>query len=201
MRTKHTLRYAIGIDASKYNTGIGILDMHTNKKTITTVSEKEVKEHIPKNMEKYEMLFIETQSDIIINEIKQEADLRKSIVTIENYAFGAKGKTFLLAEIAGILKNKLVFREGLAINNLYLCLIQHLKMFLTGVGNSSKDVILKEVYKKYNFDTTCNDKADAYVLMKISQALYNEDSCTKSQREMLKKVIQHNNHVPKPKKR
>lgn len=44
-----------------------------------------------------------------------------------------------------------------------------IKKFITGKGNAKKELILKEVYKKYKFDTTDNNIADAFAIAKYIQ--------------------------------
>jgi hypothetical protein len=42
-----------------------------------------------------------------------------------------------------------------------------IKKFITGRGNCKKELVLKEVYRKFGFDTTINDIADAFALAKL----------------------------------
>jgi|GEM_PF-1369911 len=48
-----------------------------------------------------------------------------------------------------------------------------LKKFALGKGTGDKNLILKEVYKKWGFDTDNDNLADAYVLAKIGEAYLN----------------------------
>lgn len=43
---------------------------------------------------------------------------------------------------------------------------QTIKRFITGKGNVSKALVLKEVYKKFGYDTDIDDLADAYAIAK-----------------------------------
>lgn len=44
------------------------------------------------------------------------------------------------------------------------------KKFATGKGKGDKDIIIKEVYKRWGYDTNNNNLADAYVLARIGEA-------------------------------
>lgn len=45
------------------------------------------------------------------------------------------------------------------------------KKFVTGKGNAKKELIIKEVYKRYGFDTDINDIADAYAIARYLRFL------------------------------
>lgn len=45
------------------------------------------------------------------------------------------------------------------------------KKFVTGKANTKKELVLKEVYKRYGFDTDINDVADAYAIARYLRYL------------------------------
>lgn len=45
-----------------------------------------------------------------------------------------------------------------------------LKKFTTGRGGAQKDVMLKTVWRRWNYDTDDNNRADAYALARVAQA-------------------------------
>jgi crossover junction endodeoxyribonuclease RuvC len=47
----------------------------------------------------------------------------------------------------------------------------NLKKFVTGKGNCAKELIIKEVYKRWGFDTDNNNIADAYGLAMMGAAM------------------------------
>ena len=51
-----------------------------------------------------------------------------------------------------------------------------LKKFVTGKGNAKKDLMLLSVYKRWGFDTTNDNKADAYGLAQFGRALLGFDT-------------------------
>jgi crossover junction endodeoxyribonuclease RuvC len=80
-----------------------------------------------------------------------------AMVAIEGYAYNAKGMYFNLGEVGGAIR--------LAVFKRSMPLIQvpptHLKKYITGVGNANKNVIIKELYKKYELDINDDNDADA----------------------------------------
>lgn len=84
------------------------------------------------------------------------------IVFMEGYAYGAKGHVFDIAECTGIVKYQFFhYGDGLR----YVIVPPTLlKKYLTGKGVAPKDVMIKEVYKQYGFDTNNNNIADAVAL-------------------------------------
>jgi crossover junction endodeoxyribonuclease RuvC len=112
---------------------------------------------------------------------------------MENYAFGAKGRTFDIAEAASILKYQLLYEHEFNAKNFRLVSIQHLKMFVGGKGNCKKELVLKEVFKRWGFDTNDNNLSDAYVLMQIGLALTNKYSGLMSfQKDILQRIKEYN---------
>lgn len=124
-----------------------------------------------------------------------------TIIMMEDYAAGGQGKTNEIAEATGILKYKL-YNSGFNItNNFLLCSIQHLKMFCSTSGAAKKELILKDVYKRWGFDTNNNNEADAFVLWKILKAMFDPDEkITEYQKGILKKIRIYNAPTKKKKK-
>jgi Holliday junction resolvasome RuvABC endonuclease subunit len=89
-------------------------------------------------------------------------------VAIEGYAYGAKGAYFNLGEIGGVIR--------LAVQQHHWPLIQVpptvLKKHITGKGTSPKDIMIKEMYKKYDLDINDNNDADAAGLALLCYEFY-----------------------------
>lgn len=62
-----------------------------------------------------------------------------------------------------------------------------LKKFVTGKGNMKKEMMLKEVYKRWNIDCDTNDEADAVGLAHFGMALDGHIEMPKVNMEALKK--------------
>lgn len=110
--------------------------------------------------------------DFIRNELMMRINpkTKYDLIAIEGYAMGIKlgGRTFDLGELGGILKLAIYDR------NIPLIVVPPtlVKKFVTGIGNCQKDVILKEVYRKWGLDTNNNNYADAFALAKIAEAFH-----------------------------
>jgi crossover junction endodeoxyribonuclease RuvC len=91
------------------------------------------------------------------------------IVVIENLAFAVR-KTTALTQLAGLsflVRSMLVdYRVPF-----YMCAPTTLKRFATGKGNSEKDHMILEAFKKYGVDFIDNNIADALFLAKIGSAI------------------------------
>lgn len=123
---------------------------------------------------------------------------RCTFVCLEDYAYGAVGKTFAIAECVGMLKFKLILKYGLPVENLILVSVPHVKLFCTGKGVAPKDLMIKEVYKRWRFDTCSNDQADAFTLQQIAKALQDPARLTGFQKDAVNRVRTYNAPKSKP---
>jgi len=87
-----------------------------------------------------------------------------NIIVIEDFSFASKGRAIF--ELGGLGWMLRLLASDLKIN-LVVVDTSMLKKFITGKGNSKKEVMLLEVYKKYGFDTHNNNIADAFALFKF----------------------------------
>lgn len=141
----------------------------------------------------HEILRFADYVDILINKIPYTITNPKTIIIIEDYAFGGRGKTNAIAECTGILKYSLFIEYKVNPKQLFFCSVPHLKMFVSGKGNAKKEMIIKDVYKHWNFDSEDNNQADAFVMWKILQALYCEnETITKYQKDIIKRIKLYN---------
>lgn len=107
------------------------------------------------------------------------------MVAIEGLAYMAKNTTSLV-QLAAL--NYFV-RERLYVFNIPFVIVAPttLKKFVTGKGNSPKDVIMLEIYKRYGVSIMDNNLADAYGLARIAEALLNNKiKLNKPQQEVIK---------------
>lgn len=102
---------------------------------------------------------------IDIREVLKELIEKFKVTTIvmENYAFSQAFKGGFLGELGGMIKI-LAYDNKL---KMVIILPNTLKKFMTGKGNSKKEVMLLSVYKNYNFETTNNNIVDAFSLHKF----------------------------------
>ena len=90
------------------------------------------------------------------------------LVMIENFAFHAHGRSVL--QLAGL---QYLLRHHLAKSGIPFKLItpNQAKKFLTGKHHCEKNVVLKEVLKRYQIDVDDDNIADAINMNKIGQAM------------------------------
>ena len=106
------------------------------------------------------------------------------LVCIENYAFSQFGKIVHLGELGGVVKQNL-FDAGLS--NILVYPPTTLKKFATGKGVAEKGLVMTNVYKRWDVDTSNNNEADAYVLSRLGHCLCYPETYTEFQREASKK--------------
>ena len=110
-------------------------------------------------------------------------------VVLESYSFGAKGRAvFQIGELGGVIK-VLLAENG---HTPYLVAPLTLKKFATGHGKGDKQLMLKEVFRKWAFDTSNNNLADAYALARFGLAIQNKDSLEmlNYEKECVNKVLE-----------
>lgn len=87
-------------------------------------------------------------------------------VAMEGYAFGAKNMVAYLGELGATIKLSIRDADVRARVPAIIGPTQ-LKKFTTGKGACDKDLILLNVFKRWGFDTSNNNIADAYALARF----------------------------------
>lgn len=90
-----------------------------------------------------------------------------SVVAMEDYSFATKGQAFYLGELGGMIK--LLFRQ-LGCTS-YIIPPGLVKKFATGKGNADKNLMLKEVYKRWHKDFDDDNTCDAFVIALLAQSV------------------------------
>lgn len=90
-------------------------------------------------------------------------------LALEGYSFGSKNShSHALGELGGVLR--------LAAHDCRLQFVtvppNTLKLFATGKGGASKEVVLKEAFKRWGIDVSDNNEADAGVLSLIAHCAF-----------------------------
>lgn len=109
---------------------------------------------------------------------------KPEVVVIEGMAFMANQSTALM-QLAGLnylLRNNL-YRMGVPF---IIVAPTTLKKFVTGKGNSPKDVMILETYKKWNVSLINDNVCDAYGLAQIGMMLVSGSEKTKNEHEVMK---------------
>lgn len=106
-------------------------------------------------------------------------------ILLEDYGFARRisGSTIGIAELGAVIRMRLYKGPGF-----FAVPPATLKKFAANKGNVGKEIILKEIFKRWDFDTDSSDIGDAFALVKMGQALRGEIQITKLQTECLKKV-------------
>lgn len=146
----------VGLDLSFTSSGVAV--KQGNKITVGTIKTD------PKNF----------SNDIerivhIRNKVFEKIPENVSIICIEDIFAGLHpGSGMRLAMLAAIVRLAM-YEKGI---KFFTCAPTSLKKFITGKGVGQKDMIVKEVYKKYGLDVEGNDDADAVVLCHIAENLH-----------------------------
>ena len=146
------VEYFVGLDLSISETGLVILDNETEIQWFLIKSKTDS--------------IIEDRFDFILDKIKfVKGIVGLKSVYMENLSFASRGNAIF--QLAGL---HFIVRHFFFKNNVPYKLIapQTLKKFVTGNGRSTKDIIIKEIYKKWNVDINNNNLADAYALARMA---------------------------------
>lgn len=117
--------------------------------------------------------------DAIKKEIA-DADL----VILENYAYCRANQAHQIGELGGVLR---VLLTESGVRWITVAPAQ-LKKFATGKGNTKKEHMLQQVYKRWGVECETSDEADAFTLAKIGQALVHDVELTKFQKEVIERL-------------
>ena len=133
----------------------------------------------------------------VVREIRNRGVIRpdrmSQLILIEGFSFGSKGQAIF--EIAGLGYLVRDFLYELAVPYVVVAPGQ-VKKFATGRGNVNKNIVLREVWKRWQFDAADDNVADAFVLMKIGQCLLGKaEPTTAEQRAVLKDLASDNASV------
>lgn len=86
------------------------------------------------------------------------------LVVIEGFAYNAKGASVFEMGGLGWLLRWTMFKMQ---QPFLVAPPSVLKSFATGKGNSAKEIMIREVYRKWKYEAKDNNDADAYALAKL----------------------------------
>ena len=111
-----------------------------------------------------------------------------TLVVIENYAFARANQAHQLGELHGVVRYEL---WKLGFPYVLIAPMQN-KKWITGQGNSDKNLVLKELMKRYGFDVNDDNIADAIGLMTLIKAVLGkwEHPLVAFQKEVVSKVLE-----------
>lgn len=176
-------RIYVGLDLSIRGTGVSILDKTGDLLDCFTIAVQ----NRHSNLRRYHDISKH------IGKVVKDKD---SKICVEGYAFGrARGgsaSVFQLAELSGVIRYNLIYRDGIPPTNIALIAPTVVKAFATGKGNSAKSLILLGVYKRWGFEFKDDNQADAFTLSKISYHFFSGDRSGLNQKdkETMKKITE-----------
>lgn len=94
------------------------------------------------------------------------------LVVIEGYAYAGKFNNALQYELGACIRMRL-YQDEIPFVEVQPT---SLKKFVTGKGNCKKDLMLLNVYKRWEFDTEDDNEADAYGLAQMGRAIKGHDT-------------------------
>jgi crossover junction endodeoxyribonuclease RuvC len=111
----------------------------------------------------------------------------RTLVLIENYAFGKSNQAHQMGELGGVIR-LMLHEEGY---KYFVVTPTRLKKFLTGKGVAEKNLMLKELFKVFGHDVNDDNIADALVLMELGRAMIGHPSkeLPKYRREVVEEVL------------
>jgi len=118
----------------------------------------------------------------------------RNLIVLEGFAYGRANQAHQMGGLGYIV------REALQDNGFKWIDVapSALKKFVSGSGNANKDLVLKNVYKRFGFDTNDSNVADAVGLLYVGLAITNLwEPTTAEQRAVIEQI----KGGPKPKKR
>ena len=150
----------VGLDLSW--TGLG---MFKSRGPIAVADEEQVLIHAPKAGF---ISRVERLHSIMTNLESRYPGGKNVKVAIEGYAHASRGEREMTGELHGAVKLSL-YRHGF---NFVVIQPTTLKSYVTGSGIADKNVMLKEILKKWGFDTDNDNIGDAYALMQFCREYY-----------------------------
>jgi Holliday junction resolvasome RuvABC endonuclease subunit len=110
-----------------------------------------------------------------------------ALVAIEGYSFGSRNNREKLGELGGVLRVA-VWEAGVP----YAVVpIPTLKSFVCGKGNVEKSMMLREVFRKWQYEAEDDNDADAFGLAQVVRLVWMKDlnlDLTKRELELCKKI-------------
>lgn len=178
----------IGLDIST-KTGIAIIEPHPKGKTILTslITSKNTGMKRADDIAWQIHEFIEQAVNFkgsALDKKKVRVATKPYKIIIEGYGFARTQNLIPLIEVGTVVRYTL-YEQGFSYIEVPPT---SLKKFVTGKGNVKKEMMLKEVYKRWNIDCDTNDEADAVGLAYMGMALDGKLKLPKINMEALKKI-------------
>lgn len=128
--------------------------------------------------------------DISLELIKLSKKGRIAKIALEAYSMAEKYGQHNSGEVGGVIKLTILNHFGGRGSRGYPVLVapQQLKKFATGNGNTKKEMISKEVLKRWDVDFDDTNLAEAYVLARMAHAFDTRPEMLAFQQEVINKL-------------
>lgn len=107
------------------------------------------------------------------------------VVAIEGFSYGSKGRGVDFQYGLGWLIRTFLFESGFAVIE---ASPSQVKQFSGAKGNANKNVVMREVYKRWGFEHDSDNVIDAYILAQMSRLFYLGNNLPVFQKDLLTKV-------------
>ena len=165
----------IGLDLSLTSTGIVVLDQHGEVVRAETICPES------KGIDRLGEIWVSIADIYQLAVYGKQLEVRGWV--LEGYAYGAANAVAACAELGGVVKYRL---NDTLNQSITIVPPSTLKKYVTSKGNSQKDMMRLEVFKRWQFDHPSNDVVDAYGLARVGLALAGyDDKLTVIQRQVL----------------
>lgn len=168
--------YYVGLDISITGTGVVVLDKQLQRVVAECIKTKPQDDWYGR------------VNNIVSRIFEYIPDPVFCMVFVEDYAFAAKGQVFNIAELSGIIKYRM-WVDGYRFLRIPPT---SLKKFTTATGTAPKELMMKEVYKRYGVDFNDNNVADAYALARMGYAITQQVNVPAYQKDAIKNVWKNN---------
>ena len=168
--------YYVGLDISVTGTGLVVLDRQLQITTAECIKSKPQDDWYAR------------VNNIVSRVFSHIPDPVLCAVFVEDYAYAAKGQVFNIAELSGIIKFRL-WHDAYPFLRIPPT---SLKKFTTATGTAPKELMMKEVYKRYGVDFNDNNVADAYALARMGYAITMQVNVPQYQKDAIKNVWKNN---------
>lgn len=113
------------------------------------------------------------------------------LVVYEGYAMGAKGQSFSIGELGGVLKT-LTYELGIDMLVVPPMSLKKYAVGATGKGNADKEQVMQAVKDTWGLEVTRHDEADAFILLQMGLHYLNlSETRSKVRAGLLKKCSFH----------
>jgi Holliday junction resolvasome RuvABC endonuclease subunit len=163
----------IGIDPSLRGTAISVFKglefsscilIKTKKMSKPKKKEEDTSEKLLERLKCHRQ--IKMRLDFMLGHFKPK------LIAIEGYSFGGKANLTTQAEVVGVIGTS-ILKYSKEQKNVKIIIIPptSVKKYVTGTGSGKKNLILKEVFRRWEYDVSDDNMADAYTIAKIASVV------------------------------